>query len=182
MDLASVENVAQNAIALARRWATATTEGQTPSERRTSEQLRALLADRKGLDLAVQFVDRVARPEDLRVAAKELSGLSAAAGDGFLSRTDRALLGGHGVFVIGSTVRSVYLRAVALEQRCKNAWMVRVADGPAKTSLPDWWLARQARSDGNGFHGFWEATVRAELRRDPALAAAIEARLSAETA
>ncbi len=89
-----METVAPNAIALAHRWATATTEGQTPSERRTSEQLRALLADRKGLDLAVQFVDRVARPEDLRVAAKELSELSAAAADGFLSRTDRALLGG----------------------------------------------------------------------------------------
>lgn len=92
---------------------------------------------------------------------------------------DRALLGGHGVFVLGSTARAVYLRAVALEQRCKNAWMVRVANGPEKSSLPDWWLDRMAKSDGNGFRGFWEATVRAELRRDPALAEAIEVRLSA---
>ncbi|WP_110207289.1 class II aldolase/adducin family protein [Nocardioides daejeonensis] len=92
---------------------------------------------------------------------------------------DRALLGGHGVFVLGSTARAVYLRAVALEQRCKNAWMVRAADGPAKSALPDWWLERQLRSDGNGFHGFWEAAVRAELRRDPVLAAAITARLAA---
>lgn len=86
---------------------------------------------------------------------------------------DLVLLGGHGVFVIADTAKAVYLRAVALEQRCKNAWMVRVATGPEKTSLPDWWLDRQAKSDGNGFHGFWEAAVRAELRADPALAAAI---------
>jgi len=86
---------------------------------------------------------------------------------------DRALLGGHGVFVIGETAAAAFLRAVALEQRCKNAWMVRVAGGPEKSALPDWWLDRQAKSSGTGFHGFWEAAVRAELRADPQLAAEI---------
>ncbi|NKY49651.1 class II aldolase/adducin family protein [Nocardia vermiculata] len=87
-----------------------------------------------------------------------------------IGSADRALLGGHGVFVIADTAAAAFLRAVALEQRCKNAWMVRVAGGPEKTSLPDWWLDRQANSDGNGYHGFWEAAVRAQLRADPALA------------
>lgn len=105
--------------------------------------------------------------DSMEAAVKAVAGMGDA---------DRALLGGHGVFVLGSTARAVYLRAVALEQRCKNAWMVRAADGPAKSSLPDWWLDRQAKSDGNGFHGFWEASVRAELRRDPGLAEVIAAR------
>lgn len=87
-----------------------------------------------------------------------------------MGQADRALLGGHGVMVIGSTAAAVFLRAVALEQRCKNAWLVRVAGGPTKTALPQWWLDKQAKTDGNTFHGFWEAAVRAALRRDPALA------------
>ena len=36
-----------------------------------------------------------------------------------------ALLAGHGVFVLGASVRAVHQRAVALEQRCKHAWHVR---------------------------------------------------------
>src|SRR5699024_598458 len=43
-------------------------------------------SDPEGLDLAVKFVDRVARPEDLHVAARELGRLSASAAGGFLSR------------------------------------------------------------------------------------------------
>lgn len=85
--------------------------------------------------------------------------------------SDVALLGGHGVLVLGSTARAVYLRAVSLEIRSKNAWMARVAGGPEKTSLPDWWVDRQSRSDGNGYHGFWEAAVRSALRAEPALLA-----------
>lgn len=88
---------------------------------------------------------------------------------------DRALLAGHGVFVTGSTAAAVYLRAVALEQRCKNAWMIRVAGGPEKTALPDWWLDRMAGSDGNSYYGFWEAAVRAALRSDPELAESLQA-------
>ena len=89
---------------------------------------------------------------------------------------DRALLSGHGVFVLGDTAQAVFLRAVSLEQRCKNAWMVRVADGPDKASLPDWWVDKMANSDGNGFPGFWESEVRAALRDDPALATTILSR------
>lgn len=97
-------------------------------------------------------------------SAQAATAAIAAVGD-----ADLALLAGHGVLVIGSTARAVFLRAVALEQRAKNAWMVRAAGGPAKSALPDWWVDRQRRSDGNGFHGFWEAAVRAELRDDPEL-------------
>jgi L-ribulose-5-phosphate 4-epimerase len=80
-----------------------------------------------------------------------------------------ALLAGHGVFVLGSSVRAVHQRAVALEQRCQRAWHIRAATGPIETPVPAWWLDRTRQSDGNGFLGFWEAMVREELRADPTL-------------
>src|SRR5690606_14474692 len=80
------------AVALAERWIEATERDQTEAERATSGRLAALGRDPAGLDLAVRFVDRVARPEDPAVAARELATTSAAAARGFLSRTDRLLL------------------------------------------------------------------------------------------
>ena len=80
-----------------------------------------------------------------------------------------ALLAGHGVFVLGGTVRAVHQRAVALEQRCKHAWHVRAAGGSKESPLPDWYVERTRASDGNRFLGFWEAMARAELRADPTL-------------
>ncbi|NNG19971.1 bifunctional proline dehydrogenase/L-glutamate gamma-semialdehyde dehydrogenase [Naumannella sp. ID2617S] len=78
------------AVDLAHRWSAATVSGQTRAEKATSGQLAALLRDHAGLDLAVRFVDRVARPDDLGVAARELRRIGA--GAGFLSPVDRALL------------------------------------------------------------------------------------------
>jgi L-ribulose-5-phosphate 4-epimerase len=80
-----------------------------------------------------------------------------------------ALLAGHGVFVLGSSIRAVHQRAVALEQRCQHAWYVRAAAGAVDSPVPASWLDRVGRSDGNGFRGFWEAAARAELRADPTL-------------
>jgi ribulose-5-phosphate 4-epimerase/fuculose-1-phosphate aldolase len=88
----------------------------------------------------------------------------AAMGEGEL-----ALLAGHGVFVLGITIRAVHQRAVALETRCRNAWMVRAAGGRTTSPLPESWFARTRTSDGNGFLGFWEASVRAELAAEPTL-------------
>lgn len=86
-----------------------------------------------------------------------------------LGDAELALLAGHGVFVLGSTVRAVHQRAVALEQRCKHAWHIRAAGVRPESPLPQWWIDRTRNSDGNGFIGFWEAAVRAELREDPTL-------------
>ncbi len=88
----SLDPFVDQAVALARRWAVATQAGETRAEAATTAQLGALVRDAGGLDLAVRFVDRVARPEDSKVAAKELATLSAGAA-GFLPPTDRALLG-----------------------------------------------------------------------------------------
>ncbi len=80
-----------------------------------------------------------------------------------------ALLAGHGVFVIGRSAQAVHQRAVALEQRCQRAWHVRATGNPANSALPDSFLGMMALSQGDEFHGFWEAAVRAELRADPTL-------------
>jgi RHH-type proline utilization regulon transcriptional repressor/proline dehydrogenase/delta 1-pyrroline-5-carboxylate dehydrogenase len=79
------------AAALARRWATATGPGDRHDA--AGARLAALVADPAGLDLAVRFVDRVVRPEDPRVAARELAALRAADAGDALSRVDRLLLG-----------------------------------------------------------------------------------------
>ncbi|MEE6273630.1 proline dehydrogenase family protein [Georgenia sp. MJ206] len=88
---AGADDLVEDAVALARRWVAAA-HGGTRAERVAGERLAALVADPAGLDLAVRFVDRVARPEDDRVAARELASLTASAASGFLSRGDRALL------------------------------------------------------------------------------------------
>ncbi|WP_315097526.1 hypothetical protein, partial [uncultured Cellulomonas sp.] len=89
----ATDDVTQDAVRLARRWLSATAEGQTGRERRTTGRLAALVSDPDGLELAVRFVDRVARPQDVRVAARELAGLTAGTAAGFLGPLDRAMLG-----------------------------------------------------------------------------------------
>lgn len=80
---------------------------------------------------------------------------------------DIALLAGHGVFVTGNRIRAVHQRAVALEQRCRNAWHAEVLGTPVE--LPEQVRNHFAASKGDGFRGFWEAMARKELRRDPSL-------------
>ncbi|MBD8062601.1 bifunctional proline dehydrogenase/L-glutamate gamma-semialdehyde dehydrogenase [Oceanitalea stevensii] len=87
-----VADLVEDAVTLAEAWLAATEEGQTRRERAASGQLAALVSDPEGLDLAITFVDRVARPEDEEVAARELSRISAGAA-GFLGPIDRTLLG-----------------------------------------------------------------------------------------
>ena len=80
-----------------------------------------------------------------------------------------ALLAGHGVFVLGRSARAVHQRAVALEQRCQHAWYARAAGGRDVSRVPDAFVKMVARGEGEGFIGFWEAAVRAELVADPGL-------------
>ena len=94
---------------------------------------------------------------------------SAAQAVAAMGDADLVLLAGHGVFVVGNSVRAVHQRAVALEQRCQRAWHVRAAGGSMKTALPTWYLERMEASKGDLFIGFWEAMVRQELRADPTL-------------
>jgi RHH-type proline utilization regulon transcriptional repressor/proline dehydrogenase/delta 1-pyrroline-5-carboxylate dehydrogenase len=70
---ATSEAVADAAVQLVRDWL-AQTEGVTPDA--GAARLAGLLQDPLGLDFAIGFVDRVARPDDLRVAGRNLEELS----------------------------------------------------------------------------------------------------------
>ncbi|WP_344008385.1 proline dehydrogenase family protein, partial [Isoptericola halotolerans] len=93
----SAAALVEDAVALAHSWIAAAegAGGATRADRRTratAERLGDLVADPAGLDLAVGFVDDVARPQDVRVAAKALSRLGRDAGSAsFLSPVDRTL-------------------------------------------------------------------------------------------
>ncbi|MFV2144674.1 proline dehydrogenase family protein [Isoptericola sp. G70] len=97
-DLPDAAALVEDAVALAHSWiatAEGTGGGATRADRRTratAERLGDLVADPAGLELAVGFVDDVARPQDVRVAAKALARLGRDAGSAsFLSPVDRAL-------------------------------------------------------------------------------------------
>ena len=125
--MSTTGDVTEAAIRLARSWLSATAEGQTATERRTTGRLAALVADPAGLELAVRFVDRVARPQDVRVAARELAGLTSGAASGFLGPLDRAMLG------VGALVAPVLPDVVvpAARQRLRSLVGHLVADdGP----------------------------------------------------
>jgi ribulose-5-phosphate 4-epimerase/fuculose-1-phosphate aldolase len=83
---------------------------------------------------------------------------------------DIALLAGHGVLVLGDSIRQAHQRSVAFEQRCAHAWLADVAHGgvPIPAAVQDL-LGKAA------FPGFWEAMARRELRLDPSLLVAIDA-------
>ncbi|MFI6427432.1 bifunctional proline dehydrogenase/L-glutamate gamma-semialdehyde dehydrogenase [Promicromonospora sp. NPDC050880] len=97
----AADTLVEDAVALARTWigtATGTTAGGATGSKtdkavaRASAALGALVSDPAGLELAVGFVDDVARPQDVHVAAKALARLGAKAGSAsFLSASDRAL-------------------------------------------------------------------------------------------
>jgi len=80
---------------------------------------------------------------------------------------DIALLANHGVFVTGVGIRGVHQRAVAFEQRSRHALLIEAAGGGRE--LPESARRLLGWGKGEGFVGFWEAMVRAELRRDPSL-------------
>ena len=68
-DLPSYDDVEQ----LVRRWLAASEDAGTDA---SAERLTGLLKDPRGLEFTLGFVDRVVRPEDTRVAARNLERLS----------------------------------------------------------------------------------------------------------
>lgn len=113
-------DLTREAVALAHRWMATTAADETPAERRATGRLSALVADPAGLELAMRFVDRVARPQDDRVAARELAGLGDRAADAaaFLGTSDRVLLG------LGSRVAPLLPTAVVPAARIRLRQLV----------------------------------------------------------
>jgi ribulose-5-phosphate 4-epimerase/fuculose-1-phosphate aldolase len=77
-----------------------------------------------------------------------------------------ALLANHGVLVIGNDIRQAHVRAVTLEWRSRQAWMVEAIGGGIP--MP----AEQADHlggliDEHGLPFMWEAMVRRVIRKNP---------------
>jgi RHH-type proline utilization regulon transcriptional repressor/proline dehydrogenase/delta 1-pyrroline-5-carboxylate dehydrogenase len=68
------ESIGDDAVALARRWAH---EASSAPSTDSAHLLAQVLKDESGLAFTIGFVDRVVRPEDLSVAARNLSRLAA---------------------------------------------------------------------------------------------------------
>ncbi|CAA9385434.1 MAG: Proline dehydrogenase / Delta-1-pyrroline-5-carboxylate dehydrogenase, partial [uncultured Quadrisphaera sp.] len=94
-----VAALVEPALALARSWVEATAAGESPAEKRSTGRLAALVHDRDGVEFTLRFVDRVARPADDAVAARELVRLARPGADphavpvpAFLGPLDRAMM------------------------------------------------------------------------------------------
>jgi RHH-type proline utilization regulon transcriptional repressor/proline dehydrogenase/delta 1-pyrroline-5-carboxylate dehydrogenase len=70
--LLSADDVVDEAVDLARAWSTATSTTATRKELASTAMLAKLVQDAPGLEFTMAFVDRVARPEDDKVGAREL--------------------------------------------------------------------------------------------------------------
>ena len=80
-------------IELVRRWLREAPAVTTRTEKATNARLQGLLDDAEGTAFAMQFVDRVIRPESNRVAAHQLASLvNSQPLPGFLSPVDKLLL------------------------------------------------------------------------------------------
>jgi RHH-type proline utilization regulon transcriptional repressor/proline dehydrogenase/delta 1-pyrroline-5-carboxylate dehydrogenase len=110
---------ADDVIATVHRWVSdsAAVTPRRGRDRTAAERLSGLLKDPHGLDFAVGFVDRVVRPEDLRVAGRNLERLSRNV-PAFLPRHMRVAIqlgGGFGPLLpwpIVPIARSVFRRIV----------------------------------------------------------------------
>ncbi len=107
----------------------------------------------------------VALVDEYRGAVND-QGAARAAVEAF-GAADLGLLANHGVLIVGANVRAAHQRAVAFEQRCRNAWYVAAAGGGVP--LPEDVQEKFRGSDGTKFHGFWEVMARQELTADPTL-------------
>lgn len=114
------EDLVDEAVDLARRWLAASEGAGDARARKTAERLGALVSDPTGLELAVRFVDDVARPQDPHVAARALARLGDLAGSAgsFLGPVDRTLLR------VGAGVAPVLPRVVVPAARVRLRQLV----------------------------------------------------------
>jgi len=87
------DTLAEPAIELVRTWLVRAAELETKEDRATMAQLEGVVTDPDGVAFVMQFVDRVVRPDDNRVAAAQLASIvDTMTLPGFLSAVDKTLL------------------------------------------------------------------------------------------
>jgi RHH-type proline utilization regulon transcriptional repressor/proline dehydrogenase/delta 1-pyrroline-5-carboxylate dehydrogenase len=73
MGNAELQSLVEPSVQRVRRWLDASQSAKSSKKSAGERRLASLLRSSNGLDFAVSFVDRVVRPEDIRVAARELN-------------------------------------------------------------------------------------------------------------
>lgn len=81
---------------------------------------------------------------------------------------DVALLANHGVFVLGRDIEQAYLRAMAFEWRCRQAWHIEAVGGGVPMR-PEVAANYGEFFNHTNFLGLFPAMCRRELRRDPSI-------------
>jgi RHH-type proline utilization regulon transcriptional repressor/proline dehydrogenase/delta 1-pyrroline-5-carboxylate dehydrogenase len=85
--------LAEGAVALVEDWLVRAAAVETAADRATLARLQGVISDPAGVAFAMQFVDRVIRPEDHRTSADQLVALVGGRElPGFLSPLDKLLL------------------------------------------------------------------------------------------
>ncbi|MDO5511905.1 bifunctional proline dehydrogenase/L-glutamate gamma-semialdehyde dehydrogenase [Corynebacterium sp.] len=127
---ASVEQVLDPAVSRAREWlaATSDTDGSSATER-----LADLVRDPAGVSFTMDFVDRVARPEDNRTAANALRTLDGA--PDFLGRLNQTALRLGGI--VGPKLPHIVMPVARARLRQMVGHLVLDADGKALDKLLD---------------------------------------------
>lgn len=93
-DVAEADALVADAIELVDHWLRRAEELETRRARRTLRRLEGVVVDDAGVDFVMAFIDRVARPDDDRIAADQLGALvgSTRRLPDFLNPVDRLLL------------------------------------------------------------------------------------------
>ena len=134
-----LESVVDKAIARARQWLKETDSGSTGKESKATEQLAELLRDPDGVHFTMDFVDRVARPEDNNVAATELRKVKHI--PDFLGTINKSMIGAGAL--AGRVLPGVVMPLARARMRQMVGHLVLDADGKALEAL----LAK-AKEDG----------------------------------
>ena len=126
----SVEQVLDKAIARAHEWLAATSHSDGSS---ATERLADLVRDPGGVAFTMDFVDRVARPEDNRTAAHALRKLDSA--PDFLGRLNQGALQLGGL--MGTKLPNIVMPLARARMRQMVGHLVLDADGKALNKLLD---------------------------------------------
>ena len=157
-----VDAVVEAAIARAHSWMEATAEADADDAQ--TQQLAEMLRDDNGVRFTMDFVDRVMRPEDNRVAANALRSITRGVDASFLGQIN-ALLVGAGAFV-GPFLPFVVVPAARARLRQLVGHLVLDAESDALNQLLDRAEKRGEQLNlnllGEAVLGEKEATDRAE--------------------
>lgn len=126
-----VETVVDAAIRRAHDWLGQTDSEESHREAKATEQLAELVRDPDGVHFTMDFVDRVARPEDNRVGAAELRNLTNT--PDFLGQLNKIMLGAGGM--VGRALPDVVMPLARRRMRQMVGHLVLDADGKALNSM-----------------------------------------------